>query len=122
MKICIPVENKNGLDSVIFGHFGSAPSFIIFDFESNNYEEIDNSNNEHAHGQCNPLQSFVNHKFEIMVTGGIGARALMKLNSAGVKVYQTTVETRVSDVIDSFNAGTLIELTPEHSCQHHNCH
>ncbi len=122
MKICIPVESKSGMDSVVYGHFGSAPHFVIYDFTNNSSLEIDNINLHHEHGQCNPLKNFANIEFKAMVTGGIGQGALLKLMTQGIEVYKTTVEERVSDVIESYKAGGLIKLTAEHSCQHHNCH
>ena len=30
MKICVPVEVNNGLESRPFGHFGSAPMFVVW--------------------------------------------------------------------------------------------
>ena len=30
MKICVPVEVNNGLESRPFGHFGSAPMFVVY--------------------------------------------------------------------------------------------
>ena len=29
MKVCVPVSENKGMESVPFGHFGSAPEFII---------------------------------------------------------------------------------------------
>ena len=31
MKICVPVEVNNGFESRPFGHFGSAPMFVVYD-------------------------------------------------------------------------------------------
>ena len=40
MKICVPVENNKGLDSKPFGHFGSAPSFVVCDLETGDLKHI----------------------------------------------------------------------------------
>jgi predicted Fe-Mo cluster-binding NifX family protein len=40
MRICFPTENLQGLDSTVYGHFGSAPGFIIVDTGSEGIEEI----------------------------------------------------------------------------------
>ena len=29
MKMCFPVESDQGLESKVFGHFGSAPVFVV---------------------------------------------------------------------------------------------
>ena len=34
MKICIPVETSSGMKSLVYGHFGSAPYFAIYDMET----------------------------------------------------------------------------------------
>jgi len=34
MKIAIPAERNEGLSSKVFGHFGSAPFFAIYEEES----------------------------------------------------------------------------------------
>ena len=31
MKVCFPTETLQGLDSRVYGHFGSAPGFVIVD-------------------------------------------------------------------------------------------
>ncbi len=40
MKICFPVNSENGLDSIVFNHFGSAPFFIIFDTELKSFKSF----------------------------------------------------------------------------------
>ncbi|RME41495.1 MAG: diguanylate cyclase, partial [Deltaproteobacteria bacterium] len=34
MKVCFPVNNDQGLESEVYGHFGSAPAFVVVDTES----------------------------------------------------------------------------------------
>ena len=50
MKLCFPIEANNGLKSIVYGHFGSAPMFFIYDSESKDSEIIDNQNLGHVHG------------------------------------------------------------------------
>lgn len=118
MRICIPTEDSNGMDSRVYGHFGSAPYFVVYNVEENGFEVIDNRDKDHVHGQCNPLLSFKEKPFDIMVTGGIGMRALKRLQEAEVKVFKITVENTVEDIIDSFKKGTLNEMTFRESCDH----
>ena len=33
MKVCFPVEKNEGINSVVYGHFGSAPAFVMVDTE-----------------------------------------------------------------------------------------
>ena len=122
MRICIPAQNNKGLDSTVYGHFGSAPFFIIYDTGDESIDVIDNMDTPHAHGNCNPLASFEKNPIDIMVTGGIGAGALQKLNDAGVKAYRTDAERIVAEVVTSFENNKLTEILPGEGCGHHGCH
>jgi len=42
MKICFPVEENKGLESAVYGHFGSAPGFVTFDTETEEAGFINN--------------------------------------------------------------------------------
>ena len=44
MNICIPVEADEGLDSLVCGHFGSAPAFMVVDTDTENCRAITNGN------------------------------------------------------------------------------
>ena len=35
MKVCFPVNSNEGLNSMPYNHFGSAPEFVVWDGESN---------------------------------------------------------------------------------------
>lgn len=119
MRICIPTENDNGLQSIVCGHFGSAPYFIIYDTENKNIEVINNRNEHHQHGQCNLLSSFTRTPIDMLVTGGIGMRALEQLNAGGIRAYRTTTEKTVSDVIARQAENSLPEITLDNACLHH---
>jgi len=34
MKICMPVQDAKGHDYFIYGHFGSAPFFALFEYRN----------------------------------------------------------------------------------------
>ena len=62
MKVCVPVSENKGMESVPFGHFGSAPEFVICDLDSNEVKSINNGDLGHEHGKCQPLKA-LNHTF-----------------------------------------------------------
>lgn len=33
MKVCFAVQRDDGMDSSVYGHFGSAPAFVVVDTE-----------------------------------------------------------------------------------------
>ncbi|ROL61384.1 diguanylate cyclase [Bacteroidetes/Chlorobi group bacterium ChocPot_Mid] len=122
MIICVPTDEPKGLDSMAYGHFGSAPYFIIYNTLTNNYEVVNNGNAVHEHGQCNPVQPLLEKKVEVVVVAGMGARALSNLNSMGIRVYRTIEEKNIKDIISEINNNKMKELTLNDSCGgHHNC-
>lgn len=121
MKICIPTETNEGKSAQVFGHFGSAAFFTIYDTEKKTIEILDNKNQHHEHGMCQPLSAFVNIKIDAVVCGGMGGRAVMKLNESGIKAYRA-LEGTVEETISQFEKGKLEEITVNNACGHHGCH
>jgi predicted Fe-Mo cluster-binding NifX family protein len=118
MKFCIPAATDTGLSSLPFGHFGSAPYFVIHDTEAGTTEVLPNANDHHAGGGCQPLAALGGRAVDAFVVGGIGAGAIQKLNASGVRVFQSGTGT-IEDNVKAFNAGTLAELTVATGCQSH---
>lgn len=121
MKICIPTETGEGKTALVYGHFGSAPYFTIYDTEAQSLEVVDNANNHHEHGTCNPVAALQGRAVDVVVTGGMGARAVMMLNQTGIKVFRAVAGT-VENIISTFDAQNLEELTVQNACASHSCH
>lgn len=118
MKICIPVASDAGLNATPFGHFGSAPFFALHDTVLGVTEVLDNGNQHHAHGACQPLAALGGQAVDAVIVGGIGGGAIQKLNAAGVRVYQST-DGSVEDNVKALQSGTLHELAAASGCQGH---
>lgn len=118
MKICFPVEKNNGLESRVYGHFGSAPVFVIYDTETRDVTAINNKNQQHAHGACNPLQSLSGSSIDAIVVGGIGTGALNKLKESGIKAYRATAAT-IMENISLVENRSLSEITLVSACGGH---
>lgn len=121
MKLCIPVGKDEGVESEIYGHFGSAPWFLLYDCESKAVEALANAKVEHEHGQCRPMDLLANRGIAAVVCKGMGRNAVNAVQQQEVKVFTTAAAT-VRGAIDDFMAGRLIKLDPENSCQGHACH
>ncbi|MGL6107156.1 NifB/NifX family molybdenum-iron cluster-binding protein [Romboutsia sp.] len=120
MKICVPVELNQGLDSKPFGHFGSAPMFVICDLESGEVKGIDNGDLGHEHGKCQPLKALSGIEVDAVIVGGIGQGAIMKLNQMGIKVYRAQ-EGSIGDNLNYLKENRLQEFPANHSCSHDGC-
>ena len=118
MKIGFAVQVNEGMESTVYGHFGSAPAFIIVDTELNQVLGLDNRNMHHEHGACNPIMALNGNQVDAMVVGGIGAGALMKLNAMGIKVYGAGALT-VKDNVALLGDNRLQELSLDKSCKAH---
>ncbi len=118
MKVCIPVMEYRGLESEVYGHFGSAPAFVIVDSETMSVERVGNEDHAHEHGQCSPMKALAGARPEAVVVGGIGVGALRGLRSVGIKVYRCAGQT-VADAVDSFKNGELPEIREEDTCAGH---
>jgi len=121
MKICVPTEFENGMNSLVYGHFGSAPSFFVYDTDTKATHTINNSDSNHEHGQCNPIKPLLEMKIDAVVVSGMGARALSNLNFLGIKVYRISNAFTLNEFTNNWQQYLAEELTPETSCAHHNC-
>ena len=118
MRICIPINENQGLDSPVCGHFGSAPAFLVTDTETAEYHVRPNGNQHHAHGMCQPLQALGEVSPDAVVVGGIGRGALLKLNASGIRVFLAAAGT-VADNLTALREGRLPEASPATACGHH---
>lgn len=121
MKICIPIITDEGLKAEVNAHFGSAPYFLIYDTEKETSEIINNGDEHHIHGMCHPLKALDGKNIGAVVCGGMGARAVSKLNEGGIKAYRAISGT-VSDILKRYKEDRLEEITISNACTQHNCH
>jgi len=118
MRIAFPAQEDKGMESPVYGHFGTAPFFIVVDDETGNVEAISNRDMNHSHGQCQPMKALGMTKVDAIVVGGIGAGALNGLLAAGIKSYRA-VEGTVADNLKLIKSGALPQFTINQTCAGH---
>ncbi len=118
MKVCFAVEKDEGINSAVYGHFGSAPIFVMIDTDSGSVGTVNNRDLHHVHGACNPIQAIGGQAVDAVVVGGIGAGAINGLNARGIRVYGSIAET-VKENLDLLKQGKLPLLTLQHACGGH---
>jgi len=118
MKVGFAVQANEGIESKVYGHFGSAPVFLIVEKGTNLVSEIHNRDIHHVHGACNPIRALDGNHVDAMVVGGIGAGALRKLNAMGIRVFGAAAPS-VKENLSLLNENKLLELTDDHSCRAH---
>jgi predicted Fe-Mo cluster-binding NifX family protein len=118
MKVAVPVSDYRGLDSPVYGHFGSAPVFALVDSETMAILPIGNRDQGHVHGACSPMKALAGARPDAVVVGGIGAGALLGLRGAGIKVYRCLGGT-VVDALRMLKADGLEEIGESGACARH---
>ncbi len=118
MILCIPTIDTLGRDAQLSGHFGSAPFFAVVDLERGTETFIPNGNDHHAHGTCSPIDAIRQTGATAVLVRGMGMRAILALNSAGIPVYRTE-GTTMGEAMNEFTSGTLSELNANEGCQGH---
>jgi predicted Fe-Mo cluster-binding NifX family protein len=120
MKVCFPIKENEGLESVVYGHFGSAPYFMIYDTDKKESKIINNSDQHHEHGMCQPLKALNGEEVDAILVGGIGSGALTKLNAQDIKVYKAS-EGTISKNLELIKNNKLVEFNVDSSCESHGC-
>jgi len=118
MKIAFPVQENKGFESSVYGHFGSAPIFVVIDTEGGDIGAVENIDFQHQHGQCQPLKALGGAIVDAIVVGGIGAGALQKLQVGGIKVFRA-VDGSVDENLELIKSGKLPEFVMNMTCAGH---
>ncbi len=122
VRIVVPVSDERGIDAQLSQHFGRAPFYTIIDLddEGNVIGQGTISNtSEHFGGTGLPPDRILQLRPKALVTYGLGSRALMRFQDAGVAVLRTEANT-VGEVVSAYNNGELQELTQGcHHAHHH---
>lgn len=125
MQVAFPVQENRGLESQVYGHFGSAPVFIIVDTDDYSVKTINNNDLGHDHGRCQPMNALGGNIVNAVAVGGIGGGALQRLNAEGIRVFRA-VEGSISENLELIKAGKCPEFLMNMTCAGHNhdggCH
>ena len=114
MKLCFPVITAEGLDSTIYGHFASAPWFLIVDSGNMQTYVIANCDENNLYGGCNPFMALRDRKLDGIVVGGIGDDAIRTMNMCGFRVYQAN-SASVRENVELFEQQILTEVELQNS-------
>jgi predicted Fe-Mo cluster-binding NifX family protein len=115
MNICVPSDSNHGKKSRLFDHFGSAPYFTIYNQDTDELDIVSNRNEHHEHDQCNPISIISAHKVKAIICPGMGRRAVMALENAGIQIYLAQSAT-VEECLREFSENKLRVITPEEAC------
>jgi predicted Fe-Mo cluster-binding NifX family protein len=125
MKIAISTEDQNGLDSSISHHFGRCPYYVLVDLEGMSIAEVTSVENpyfrQHKPGM---VPEFIkNLGVDVMISGGMGRRAIDFFDQFGIQVATGAVG-NVRITLELYLDGKLQGAAPcresvEHEHHHH---
>ncbi len=120
MKIAVTAENNNGLESLVAQHFGHAPFFILVDVENGEVTSTKGIPNPFISGHApGEVPTFIKEQnANVMLSGGMGGRAIQFFEDAGIKAA-TGASGTVRQSLDNYFGGKLTEAAPcDESVEH----
>ena len=113
MRIAISADDNNGLESVVSPHFGRCPYYVLVDVEGQEVKAVQSVGNpyhsQHAPGQ---VPGFINRQgVNVMVTGGMGRRAIVFFEQYGIEAV-TGASGTVRHALESYLGGQLRGVQP----------
>jgi len=121
MRIAISTETNNGLDSQVAQHFGRCPFFAFVDLDGMDIQSIQVVDNPYYSGhQVGQVPTFIHEKkANVMLSGGMGGKAIQFFQQFGIEVT-TGASGTVRSTLDDFFSGKLSGIVPcEESIEHH---
>jgi predicted Fe-Mo cluster-binding NifX family protein len=115
MKICVPSHDDAGLESTMFDHFGTAPYYTIVDVESGELEVMGNPDCHGAQHECHHAGHLKARGVDVVVSSGMGRRALSGLRDAGIRVLVVDTN-RVADAVNAVKTGYAQPLSEDQAC------
>ncbi len=117
MKICIPTQDANGLDSMIESHFGRADYFTFVETDTNQVNSMENRGS-HKGGNRTPAEIIADEKPQVVICGGMGPRAIQIFESKQISVYNGASGS-IKKILDDFQAGRIQRASGDTACQEH---
>jgi len=124
MRIAVSSESNQGLESSVSAHFGRCPYYVIVDVEDREISSVSCVENpffnRHQPGQ---VPGFIQSQgVEVMLTGGMGRRAIAFFEQFNIKPV-TGARGTVSQALEQYLGGELQVAEPcAESTKHHHEH
>jgi len=116
MRIAVS-STGGGMEGEVSEHFGRCPEFVIVESEGAKIIKVERADNpyfqNHVQGAVPKFISSLG--VNLMITGGMGPRAIEMFNSLGIDVI-FGVSGRIGDVVERYLKGGL--KSDENICEH----
>ena len=120
MRIAVSADNKNGLDSVVSPHFGRCPHFVLVDLDDHDVRDVREVDNPYfGHHQPGQVPALINSLgANVMLTGGMGGRAIMFFDQFGIEGVTGAYGT-VRQSVERYLGGQLKGAAPCKESEEH---
>jgi predicted Fe-Mo cluster-binding NifX family protein len=120
MRIAVSADTKNGIDSVVSPHFGRCPHFVLVDLDDHDVTEVREVDNPYyGHHQPGQVPALINSLgANVMLTGGMGGRAIMFFQEFGIEGVTGAYGT-VRQSVERYMGGQLKGAAPCKESQEH---
>lgn len=120
MRIAVSADNNEGLNSIISPHFGRCPHFVLVDVEGQEIREVQSVDNPYyGNHQPGQVPGFIaSHGANVMLTGGMGGRAIMFFQQYGIEGVTGAYGT-VKQAVEHYLGGQLKGAAPCRESQEH---
>lgn len=120
MLICFPTATEGGVESELYGHFPSAPLFLIVDSATGASCTVANCDPENPYAGCNPFSALRSRPLDAIVVDAIGDDALCAMNLCGFRVYRAESRS-VAENLARIAACGLEEIRKQESAREGRC-
>ena len=113
MRIAISLQTNNDLNSIVAQHFGRCPYFALVDMDGNEVQAIEVIDNPYYTGhQVGQIPQFIHEQqADIMLSGGMGGRAIQFFQQFGIQAATGAAGT-VRQTLETYLGGELREAAP----------
>ena len=113
MRIAISSDDNRALEGVVSHHFGRCPYYTFADVKNGEVKHIEVVDNP-CYGQHAPgvVPEFIyNQGAQVMITGGMGSRAISLFNQYSIEVV-TAASGKVRNALEGYLNGALKGANP----------
>lgn len=113
MRIAVSAEDTSELDALVSPHFGRCPYFVLVDVDGQEVKAVRTvANPFYGNHQPGQVPGFVHQQgADVMLTGGMGGRAVTFFEQAGI-VPVTGAQGTVAQALEQYLRGELQGVAP----------
>lgn len=113
MRIAITAQTNQGIDSQVAQHFGRCPYFAIVDVDGKEVKAVNLIENPfYAGHQVGQVPGFIHEqKADVMLSGGMGGRAIQFFQQYGIETATGAAGT-VRSTLENYLGGGLTGAAP----------